>query len=152
MRIILTQDMHELGLEGDILEVANGYARNYLLPKGYALEATPQNLKFLDSRRKKIEAKRLRAKDEAEQLREKMESVDLCFVQKAGEEGKLYGSVTAMDIAEELEKQGIVIDRRKIVLDRPIKEVGQFEVKVKIYPEVTGTLKVKVEAEGAEGK
>ncbi|RLB42255.1 MAG: 50S ribosomal protein L9 [Deltaproteobacteria bacterium] len=152
MKVILTKDMHELGLEGDILEVANGYARNYLLPKGFALEATPRNLKLLEGRRKKIEARRLKAKEEAEQLREKIESIQLSFVQKAGEEGKLYGSVTAMDIAEALEKQGIVVDRRKIVLDRPIKEVGEFEVKVKIYPEVTGNLKVTVEAEGAEEK
>jgi len=150
MRIILTQDIHDLGLEGDILDVANGYARNYLLPKGFALEATPQNLRFLETRRKKIEAKRLRAKEEAEQLKEKMEALELCFTHKAGEEGKLYGSVTAIDIAEELEKQGIVVDRRKVVLERPIKEVGDFEVKVKIYPEVTATLRIKVEAEGAK--
>ncbi len=150
MKVILTQDMHELGLEGDILDVANGYARNYLLPKGLALEATPQNLRFLEGRRKKIEAKRLRAKQEAEQLKEKMEALELCFVHKAGEKGKLYGSVTATDIASELEKQGIVVDRRKIVLEGPIKEVGDFEVKVKIYPEVTATLKVKVEGEGAK--
>ena len=148
MKIILTQDIHDLGLEGDILEVANGYARNYLLPKGFALEATTQNMKLLETRRKKIEAKRLRAKEEAEGLKQKMEALELCFTQKAGEEGKLYGSVTAIDIAEELEKQGIVVDRRKIVLDKPIKEVGEFEVKVKVYPEVTATLKVKVEAEG----
>ena len=147
MKIILTQDMHELGLEGDILDVAKGYARNYLLPKGLALEATAQNLKYLESRRKKIEAKRLRAKEEAEQLKEKMEGIALSFRQKAGEEGKLYGSVTAMDIASELEKEGIVIDRRKIALDRPIKTVGEFEVPLKIYPEVMATLKVKVEAE-----
>ncbi|HDG98243.1 MAG: 50S ribosomal protein L9 [Deltaproteobacteria bacterium] len=150
MRIILTQDIHDLGLEGDILDVANGYARNYLLPKGFALEATPQNLRFLETRRKKIEAKRLRAKEEAEQLKEKIEALELCFTHKAGEEGKLYGSVTAIDIAEELEKQGIVVDRRKVVLERPIKEVGDFEVKVKIYPEVTATLRIKVEAEGAK--
>ncbi len=150
MRIILTQDIHDLGLEGDILEVANGYARNYLLPKGFALEATPQNLRLLESRRKKIEAKRLRAKEEAEQLREKIEALELCFTHKAGEEGKLYGSVTAIDIAQELEKQGIVVDRRKVVLDKPIKEVGEFEVKVKVYPEVVATLRVRVEAEGAK--
>jgi len=148
MRIILTQDMHDLGLEGDILEVANGYARNYLLPQGLALEATPQNLKLLESRRKKIEAKRLRAKEEAERLKEKMEGLQLSFIQKAGEEGKLYGSVTAMDIAEELERQGVVIDRRKIVLERPIKEVGEYTVAVKVYPEVVANIMVKVEAEG----
>ena len=150
MKIILTQDIHDLGLEGDILEVADGYARNYLLPKGFALEATPQNLRLLESRRKKIEAKRLRAKEEAEQLKEKIEALELSFTHKAGAEGKLYGSVTAIDIAQELEKQGIVIDRRKIILDKPIKEVGEFEVKVKVYPEVIATLKVRVEAEGAK--
>ncbi len=151
MKIILTRDIHDLGLEGDILEVANGYARNYLLPKGFALEATSQNMKLLETRRKKIEAKRLRAKEEAERLREKMEALGLCFTHKAGEGGRLYGSVTAIDIAQELEKQGIVVDRRKIVLDKPIKELGEFEVKVKVYPEVTATLKIKVEAEGSKG-
>ncbi len=145
MKVILKQDIHELGLEGDVVSVADGYARNYLIPKGIALEATPQNMKLLEAQRKKIEAKRLRAKEEAEKLKEQMETISLTFVQKAGEEGKLYGSVTAMDIAGALEKEGIVIDRRKIVIEKPIKSLGEYDISVKIYPGVTAVVKVKVE-------
>ena len=121
MKIILTQDVHELGLEGDTVNVANGYARNYLIPKGIALEANEQNIKLMETKRKKIEAKRLEAKDQAEMIKEKISDVEITISQKVGEENKLYGSVTTMDIAGELEKQGITIDRRKIVLDKPIK-------------------------------
>ncbi|MBW2096060.1 MAG: 50S ribosomal protein L9 [Deltaproteobacteria bacterium] len=144
MEIILLQDLDELGLEGDIVKVANGYARNYLIPRGIAFEATPQNVKSLEQRRKKIELRKLKAKEEAEQLKEKMSEVLVQLSQKAGEEGKLYGSVTSMDIAAELEKQGIVVDRRKIMLDKPIKVLGEFEVPIRIYPEVIGSIKVVV--------
>ena len=144
MKIILRQDVDELGLEGDIVDVANGYARNYLIPKGIGLEATPQNIKGLELQRKKIEVRRLRAKEEAEKLKQELEGMEVTFSQKAGEEGKLYGSVTTMDIASYLEGLGIVIDRRKIHLDKPIKSLGEFEVQVKIYPEVTGSVKVIV--------
>lgn len=144
MEIILLQDLDELGLEGDIVKVADGYARNYLIPRGIAFEATPQNVKSVEQRRKKIEFRKLKAKEEAEQLKEKMSDVLVQLSQKAGEEGKLYGSVTGMDIAAELEKQGIVVDRRKIMLDKPIKALGEFEVPVKIYPEVIGSIKVVV--------
>ncbi len=147
MKIILQQDIHDLGLEGDTVEVADGYARNYLIPKGLALEATPKNLKMMEQKRRKIEAKRLRAKEEAEALKKKMEELVLLFRHKAGEEGKLYGSVTAMDIASALEEKGIVVDRRKIVLDQPIKNLGDFDVAVRIYPEVTATLRVTVAPE-----
>ena len=144
MEIILRQDVDELGLEGDIVDVANGYARNYLIPKGIGLEATPQNIKGLELQRKKIEVRRLKAKEEAEKLKQELEGMEVTFSQKAGEEGKLYGSVTTMDIASYLEGMGIVIDRRKIHLDKPIKSLGEFEVQVKIYPEVTGSVKVIV--------
>lgn len=144
MEIILLQDLDELGLEGDIVKVADGYARNYLIPKGIAFEATPQNVKSLELRRKKIELRKLKAKDEAEQVKEKMSEVLVQLTQKAGDEGKLFGSVTSMDIAAELKNQGIVVDRRKIMLDKPIKVLGEFEVPVKIYPEVTASIKVVV--------
>ncbi len=147
MKVILQQDIHDLGLEGDTVEVADGYARNYLIPKGLALEATSQNLKMMEQRRKKIEAKRVKAQGEAEAVKEKIESLVLMFRQKAGEEGKLYGSVTAMDIAESLEQKGIVVDRRKIVLDQPIKSLGDFDVGVKLYPGVVASLKVTVAPE-----
>jgi len=147
MEIILLQDLGELGLEGDIIKVADGYARNYLIPKGFAFEATPQNVKSLDLRRKKIELRKLKAKEEAEQLKEKISGILVHLTQKSGDEGKLYGSVTSMDIAAELENQGIVVDRRKIMLDKPIKNLGEFEVPVRIYPEVTGSIKVLVSPE-----
>ena len=144
MKIILRQDMDALGLEGDIVNVANGYARNYLIPKGFALEANNQNIKLLETQRKKIEIKRLKAKEEAEKIREKLADVMITISQKAGEEDKLYGSVTSMDIAAQLEKEGIVIDRKKISMEKPIKSLGEFEVPIRLYPEVTGSIKVSV--------
>jgi large subunit ribosomal protein L9 len=144
MEIILLKDLDELGLEGDIVKVAKGYARNYLIPRGIAFEATPQNVNSIEQRRKKIELRKVKAKEEAEQLKEKMSEVLVQISQKAGEEGKLYGSVTSMDIAAGLEKQGMVVDRRKLILDKPIKVVGEYDVPVKIYPEVIGSIKVVV--------
>ena len=144
MEIILRQDVDDLGLEGDVVNVAKGYARNYLIPKGIGLEASLQNMKVLEMQRKKIEVNRLRAKEEAVKLKDKIEGMDVTFSKKAGEEGKLYGSVTSMDIASALEKQDVVIDRKKIVLEKPIKTLGEFEATIKIYPEVKGSLKVVV--------
>ncbi len=144
MQVILQQDLDELGLEGDRVNVADGYARNFLIPRNIALEATPGNLRAFELKRKKIEVKRLRAKEEAEKLASALESVDLVFQEKAGEEGKLYGSVTSMDIAAGLEKKGVVVDRKKIVIEKPIKSLGEFNVPVKVYPGVTGTVKVEV--------
>ena len=144
MEVILRQDVDELGLEGDIVNVARGYARNYLVPHGIALEATPQNRKALEFQMKKIEIKRLKGKENAEKIRERLEGTVVELSQKAGEEGKLYGSVTTMDIASHLKAQGVEIDRRKIVLDKPIKTLGEHEVSIKIYPEVTGSIKVVV--------
>ena len=144
MKIILTQEMHDLGLEGDVVDVANGYARNYLIPKGIALEASEQNIKLMETKRKKIEVKRFEAKEEAEKIKERIAEVEITISQKVGEEDKLYGSVTSMDIASHLEQQGITIDRRKIVLDKPIKTLGEYEIPVKLYPEVTGSIKVVV--------
>ncbi len=144
MKIILRQDMDALGFEGDIVDVADGYARNYLFPKGIALEANNQNIKFMETQRKKIEIKRLHAKEDAEKVKEKLADVVITIYQKAGEEDKLYGSVTSMDIATHLEKEGITVDRRKITLDKPIKTLGEFEVPIKLYPEVTGSIKVVV--------
>lgn len=144
MEIILRKDVDELGFEGDIVKVAKGYARNFLIPKQIALEATAQNRKAFGLQRKKIEVRRLQAKEEAERLKQEMNGMVVTFTHKAGEEGKLYGAVTRMDIASYLEEQGIVIDRKKILLERPIKSLGEFEVAVRIYPEVTGSIKVAV--------
>lgn len=150
MRIILRQDMDALGLEGEMVNVANGYARNYLIPQGMALEANNQNIKLMEAQRKKIELKRVKAREEAEKRKVELAEVVITISQKVGEEDKLYGSVTSMDIAEEMEKKGITVDRRKIVLEKPIKTIGEFDVPIKIYPEVTGSIKVVVEPEAVE--
>ena len=144
MEVILRKDSDKLGLEGEVVNVTKGYARNYLIPKGIAFEANSQNLKAFEAQRKKIEVNRLKAKEDAEELKQKMEGMLITFSHKAGEEGKLYGSVTSMDIASHLEKQGIVIDRRKILLEKPVKTLGEFDLSIKLHPEVTGLIKLVV--------
>ncbi|NCO60416.1 MAG: 50S ribosomal protein L9 [Deltaproteobacteria bacterium CG23_combo_of_CG06-09_8_20_14_all_51_20] len=152
MKVILQKDIDELGLEGNIAEVKPGYARNYLIPGGLALEATPQNIKVFEQRKKKIAVRQLRAREDAERLRDELSKVVVIMKEKAGEEGKLYGSVTSMDIASSLEKQGITVDRRKIVLESPIKNIGDHSVSVKIYPGVAAQIKVSVIAQEGEQK
>ncbi|MGD8388016.1 MAG: 50S ribosomal protein L9 [Desulfobacteraceae bacterium] len=149
MKVILRQDVDELGYEGDVVEVAKGFARNYLIPKELGMEATTQNLAVFEMQKKKIEARKVRAREEAEALRDRLAEITVSISQKAGEEGKLYGSVTSMDLAEEIEKQGVVLDRKKILLEKPIKSLGEFEIPVKIYQEVTGRVKVVVSPESA---
>ena len=144
MKIVLRQDVDSLGMEGQVFDVAAGYARNFLIPGGFAMEATQQNLKLMETQRKKIEEKRLKAKEEAEKAKQTLSELVVTIAQKAGEEDKLYGSVTSMDIADQLEKRGIRIDRKRIRLDRPIKTLGEFAVPVKLHPEVTASIKVVV--------
>lgn len=144
MKVILTQDMDSLGLAGEIVEVARGYARNYLIPKKIALEATEDNIKRTETQRKNIEIKRIKIKEDAQKIKERLADVGVTIAQKAGEEDKLYGSVTSMDIAEALERQGIEIDRRKILLDKPIKSLGEFVVPIKLHQQVTASIKVTV--------
>jgi large subunit ribosomal protein L9 len=144
VKVILIQDVDSLGLGGEILEVARGYARNYLIPKKIALEATEDNIKRTEAQRKNIEIKRIKLKEDAQKIKERLAEVVVTIAQKAGEEDKLYGSVTSMDIADGLERQGITIDRRKVILDKPIKSLGEFPVSIKLHPNVTASIKVKV--------
>ena len=144
MKVILTQDMESLGLGGEIVNVAKGYARNYLIPRGRALEATEQNIKLTERQRKNIEIKRIKAKEEALKVKERLSGVSVTIAQKVGEEDKLYGSVTSMDIADQLEKQGLTVERRRIVLDKPLKTLGEFAVPLKLHPDVTASIKVVV--------
>jgi large subunit ribosomal protein L9 len=150
MKVILTQDMDTMGLAGEVLDVARGYARNYLIPKKIAVDATPQNLKRTEAQRKNIEVKRIKAKEDALKVKESLAEVVVTIAQKAGEEDKLYGSVTTMDIAEHLDKQKVMIDRRKILLDKPIKTLGEFKVGIKLHPDVVGSIKVVVVPEKTE--
>lgn len=147
MKIILMQDLEPLGYEGDTADVARGYARNYLIPKGLAIEASEANLKAFEMRRRKILAKRTKDKEEAERVMEKISEITVTVRAKSGEEGKLYGSVTSRDIAQQLDAQGVVVDRRKIIIDEAIRSLGEFEVPVKLHPEVVATIKVVVEEE-----
>ena len=144
MKVVLTQDMESLGLGGEIVNVAKGYARNYLIPRGMALEATEQNIKLTERQRKNIETKRIKAKEDALKVKERLSGISVTIAQKVGEEDKLYGSVTTMDIADQLEKQGITVERRRMVLDKPIKTLGDFAVTVKLHPDVSASIKVVV--------
>ena len=147
MEIILLQDIEKLGTRGQILEVADGYGRNYLLPKKLAVEATAQNRKWVDQQRVKFLKQEAKEKAEAEELAKIMQGATVTVRRKAGEQGTLFGSVTAIDVAEGLAAQGYNIDKRKIQLDQPLKVLGEYDVPVKLHREVTATVKVKVELE-----
>jgi len=147
MKIILNQDIAGLGEEGDIKEVANGYARNYLIPKKIASPYTKQNLVVLESRRKAIEQRKEEKRREAMGIKERLESEDLVFTMPAGESGKLFGSVNNAMIAQELEARGYSIERKRIeVPEHNIRMVGAHTVKIRLYGQEEANLKVGVEA------
>lgn len=145
MIVILKRDVKGTGKAGDVVKVSDGYARNMLLPKGLAEEATKNNVHTLEKAKEKREEEERQARAAAEKQAEAMKNMKVEIVTKAGEGGKLFGSITTKDIADALKDQhGLSIDKRKIVLDQPIKEVGVKRVKVKIYPEITATIAVEV--------
>ena len=146
MQIILKENIETLGHIGDIVKVAPGYARNYLLPKGLAVEATEKNAKALEHVKRQMAYKKDKALESARHLAAKLGELSIELLHKAGEEGKLFGSVTNMEIAAFLKEKGFDIDRKNILLADPIKNVGEFDVAVKIHPEVSASLKVKVTA------
>ncbi len=147
MKVILKEDVKALGSIGEIVNVKNGYARNFLIPKGLAVKADSKNLKEFEHHKRMIEFKLNKVKIQAEQIKEKIENVELNIPQKLGKSGKLFGSVTSLMIEKELEKEGLDIDRKKILLKEPIKTLGNFEIDVKLHPEVIAKLKVNVIAE-----
>lgn len=144
MKVILKENIESLGVIGDIVKVAPGYARNYLLPKGFAIEATMKNAKALDHTKRQLQYKKNKELEGAKQLVAKIEGLSLSIAHQAGEEGKLFGAVTNMELAEKLKEAGIEIDRKKVVLAEPIKHVGEFTATVKVHPELSATLKVVV--------
>lgn len=146
MKLILNENIEHLGHIGDIVKVAPGYARNYLLPKGLAVEATEKNAKALEHVKRQMAYKKDKALESARNLGAKLAETLIVLQHKAGEEGKLFGSVTTMEIAAFLKAKGFDIDRKTILLAEPIKHVGEFEVVVKVHPEVSATLKVTVSA------
>ena len=147
MKVILNQDIVSLGEEGDIREVAGGYARNYLFPKQLAMPYTKDNVRVLESRRGQIEKKRDEKRKEALGVKERLEEEEIRFRMRAGESGTLFGSVSAALIAEELEKKGYEIERRRIeVPDNTIRSVGTYRVRVRLYGQQEAEVKVVVEA------
>ncbi|MBK9169455.1 MAG: 50S ribosomal protein L9 [Bryobacterales bacterium] len=149
MEVILREDIEKLGSRGQVVKVAPGYARNYLLPKRLAFEATESNKKIVEQERQAYLRRETKAQGEAEDLSKLLTGVTVTIAQKAGENDQLFGSVTAKDIAEALERQNFTIDRRKIELDQPIKQLGEFAVPVKLHRAVTADLKVVVVKEEA---
>jgi len=144
VKVILKENIDTLGHIGDIVKVAPGYARNYLLPKGYAVEATEKNAKALEHVKRQMAYKKDKVTEAAKLLLAKLEGLTVELVHQAGVEGKLFGSVTNMEIAAFLKEKGIEIDRKKIALSEPIKQVGEYTIPVKLHPEVTATLKVNI--------
>ncbi len=148
MKVILTKDVKELGKAGELVKAKSGYARNFLIPKGYAVEATAKNKKIWKEEQKELAAKRAKEEAEAEKLKKKLESSKVVLLGKAGEGGRLFGSVTSKDIAKGLKEQyDIDIDRRKIELEDNIKDLGVTTVDVRVYPEVVAKLKVDVKVQ-----
>jgi large subunit ribosomal protein L9 len=147
MQIILQEEVDKLGTRGQVVEVAEGYARNFLLPRKLALEATPGNLKRLEKMRVTFAKKEATEKQDALTLAEVLAGVSLEFTRKAGENDQLFGSVTSADVSEALAAKGITVDKRKITLADPIKVVGEYEVPVKLHREVVAPLKLAVKKE-----
>ena len=147
MKLILREHVTHLGERGQIVNVATGYARNYLVPKGLAYAATPGNIKQLEQQKRVWLARDSKEQHEAEALAARLGALSLEVVHKAGESGTLYGSVTASEIAELLSRSGIVVDRRKLEIGEPIKTVGQHAIRLRLHPKVVGTFTLSVVAE-----
>ena len=147
MKLILREDVYNLGKGGELVEVKPGYGRNYLIPRGLAVLANPKNIREVEHQKAVAAAKAAKLKASAEAIARRLSDTPLSFKRKVGEQDKLYGSVTAMDLAEALAGRGVQIDRRSIDLSEPLKTLGDFEVGVKLHSEVVGKVKVKVEAE-----
>ncbi len=144
MEVILRHAVENLGKPGDVVKVKNGYARNYLLPHNLAYEATPGNLKRIQQERAPLEAAENQRRDAASGIATKLEQVSLTFSARVGEEGKLFGSVTAADIAQQLEQQGFHIEKRQIDLHEPIKSLGVYRVPVRLHADVKPEIRVWV--------
>lgn len=147
VELILRKDVEHLGDAGDVVEVRDGYARNYLLPQGLAYEATEGNLNRLEEERRRAEKAVRRERDQAEELAEKLSGFSITFSKRAGEEGRLFGSVSDSDIAQRLQEEGYEVERRHVDLDEPVKELGVYTVGLALHAEVRPEIKVWVVAE-----
>lgn len=145
MKIILKEDVSNLGFIGDTVNVADGYARNYLFPKNLAAIANPRNIKVFEHEKRIITEKIKKQKTTADDIALRLSALNITLKAKAGEEGKLFGSITNKDIVDFLKETGIELDKRKVIIENPIKRIGEHSIKIKIHPEVTVALKVNVE-------
>ncbi|MGA2315890.1 MAG: 50S ribosomal protein L9 [Thermodesulfobacteriota bacterium] len=144
MQIILLENILSLGKAGDLVKVSDGYGRNYLIPQKKAILATEKSLKVIEHQKRQVQQRIEKAKKDAEKLGQRIEKLSCTFVKPVGESGKLFGSVTSMDIENYLKENEIEVDRKKISLEEPIKNLGVFTVPIKLHPEVTTHLKVWV--------
>jgi large subunit ribosomal protein L9 len=147
MKIILMEDVPTLGRRGEVRDVATGYARNFLLPKKLALAATPANLQNLDHLKRQRERAEVKARDEAQATARQIEALTLAVATRASEDGRLYGSVSAQDIVEFLEKHRVPMEKRRVGLEEPIKMLGEYRVPIKLHHDVTASLAVTVTRE-----
>ncbi|MCD6569890.1 MAG: 50S ribosomal protein L9 [Deltaproteobacteria bacterium] len=147
MRVILLEDIEGLGTIGEEVKVKDGYARNFLIPKGKAIKATVANAKTLKDRYRTQTKKEVKTREEAHALAEILSSTTLSFDVKVGQEGKLFGSITGSNIYEALKEKGVEIDKKKIVMAEPIRHTGSHEIAIKLYPNIVATIKVEVSAE-----
>jgi len=147
MKIILREDVEKLGKAGDVVKVADGFGRNYLIPRQLAVPANVRNLKALEHDRRVIEARAKKSRKSAESLAEKLSAISITLPAKAGEEGKLFGAITSRDIAEALEKAGVPVDRKNVLLLDPIKQLGDYKVKIKTGTDLHPEISVSVVAE-----
>jgi large subunit ribosomal protein L9 len=149
MQIILQEDIEKLGTRGQVVEVAEGYARNFLLPRKLAMPASAGNLKRLEKIRTTLAKLTATEREQAQKVAEELSTVVITLIRKAGENDQMFGSVTTSDLAQELSSRGHSVDKRKIQLDEPIKLLGEYQVSVKLYSDVTGQFKVIVNREPA---
>ena len=149
MKLILREDVENLGKGGELVDVKPGYGRNYLLPRGLAVPANPRNVRELEHQKAVAAAKAAKLKASAQAVAKRLSDTPLTLKRKVGEQDKLYGSVTALDVAEALAARGLSVDRRSIDLAEPLKTVGEFEVPVKLHAQVVGKVKVTVQPEEA---
>ena len=147
MEVILKEDVPKLGSRGDVVKVAEGYGRNYLLPRKLAIEASKANKAVIEQMKAAAARRQQRDKSEAENLAKQLETVSLTFHRRSGEHDQLFGSVTSSEVAADLEKKGFNIDRRKIHLDEPLKTLGEFKVQIRLYKDVNASVRVEIQKE-----
>lgn len=144
MEVILLERIEKLGQMGDVVAVKPGYARNYLLPAKKAMRATKENLAVFETQRQQLEAENLKRRDEAQQVADKLDGLKVVIIRSAGESGQLYGSVNARDIADAVTEGGFTIQRNQVVLERPVKTLGLFDMRIRLHPEVDATVTANV--------